>query len=160
MVIDGSAFAATVIGGDEIQSYEAEPTWYSDGWHDWVWHDDEWHTYYGDGWVVYSEMKPWLDVEDIAAVNSVAGKEVEELFVNFQQKVRTFREAIEIRYTRKGRIGGTILLFRRVNRKERGKPLRVRRVVSHKVLWQISQKGKDQFCLREGSAAHGTSPYS
>ena len=94
--LDGSAFAATVIGGEEASTYEAEPTWFSDGWHDWVWHDDEWHTYYGDGWVAYSEMKPWLDVEDIAAVDSVAGTELEEIFANFQQRVRTFREARDL----------------------------------------------------------------
>ena len=118
--LDGSAFAATVLGSDETPSYEAESVWYSDGWHDWVWHEDEWHTPYGESWVAYSEMKPWLDVEDIAAVDSVAGKELEELFVNFQQKVRTFKEARDLVH-QKGKNRGYYPFVSKGKQKGKGK---------------------------------------
>ena len=40
------------------------------------WHDgDEWCTYTGEAVQTFSEMKPWLDVDDIMSTDEVAGKE-------------------------------------------------------------------------------------
>ena len=72
---------------------EPETSWMTDGSHDWCWHDDEWYTPTSEGWIAYSEMKPWLDIEDVALADPVAGKELGELFSTFETKVRTFKEA-------------------------------------------------------------------
>ena len=95
--LDASTFAATVVQtSDESTAAETEMSWYSDGWHDWMWMDDEWHVNQGESWVAYSEMRPWMDVEDIQAVDATLGKEVEDLYSTFDQKVRSFREARDL----------------------------------------------------------------
>ena len=38
---------------------ELDSAWVSDGWY------DEWHTPTADGWIVYSEMQPWMDIGEV-----------------------------------------------------------------------------------------------
>ena len=81
-------------GSPEVSETDHFPTvMYSDGF-EWQWHDDEWHTQGADGeWVAFSDMKPWLDIDDVGHHDPTAAKELQELFVAFDQKVRTFKEA-------------------------------------------------------------------
>lgn len=72
---------------------DAEPTWFNDGVNDWQWQDEEWHILSADGWLAYSDAKPWMDIEEALAVDPSAGKELNELYAAFEQKVRTFKEA-------------------------------------------------------------------
>lgn len=81
--------------GDDPQSWEPESAWFSDGWHDWTWHDGEWYTSSDGGWIAYSEMKPWIDIDEVGAFDSNLGKELQELYVAYDQKLRTFRESRE-----------------------------------------------------------------
>ena len=75
---------------------EAEGIWMSDGWNDWTWWEDEWYTPTSDGWIAYSEMKPWLEIDDLMVADPVAGKEVKDLYAAYEQKARTFREARDL----------------------------------------------------------------
>ena len=81
-------------GSPEVSETDHFPTvMYSDGF-EWQWHDDEWHTQGADGeWVAFSDMKPWLDIDDVGHHDPTAAKELQELFVAFDLKVRTFKEA-------------------------------------------------------------------
>ena len=74
---------------------EPETAWYYDGQHEWCWQpgDDEWLAWTSDGWIAYSEFKPWMDIEDVSVVDPAAGKELNELFSTCDAKVRSFREA-------------------------------------------------------------------
>lgn len=95
--LDAATFAATVVPStDDGSNMDYETSWYSDGWHDWMWMDDEWHVNHGESWVAFSEMRPWLDVEDIQSVDVTLGKEVEDLYAAFDQKVRSFWEARDL----------------------------------------------------------------
>ena len=59
------------------------------------WPDDgEWHASLDDGsYVAYSEMKPWLEIANVMAVDAGLDRELYETYNNFENKVRTFREA-------------------------------------------------------------------
>ena len=78
--------------------YEEEEETY-DGiyeWDEWAyWPDDgEWHASLDDGsYVAYSEMKPWLEIANVMAVDAELDRELYETYNNFENKVRTFREA-------------------------------------------------------------------
>ena len=72
---------------------ESEMTYFFDGNYDWVWHEDEWHAETPDGWIAFSDMKPWLDIEDAKHSDPSLGKELGDLFAVYDQKVRPFKEA-------------------------------------------------------------------
>ena len=77
--LEAETFWSTV-KPDKPNAHDAEPdpTWWTHGVYDW-WHDgDEWCTYAGDGTMTYSLMKPWMDVEDILAVDATAEKEAQD----------------------------------------------------------------------------------
>ena len=40
-------------------------------------------------------MKPWIDIDEVGAFDSNLGKELQELYVAYDQKLRTFRESRE-----------------------------------------------------------------
>ena len=92
--LEAEAFWATIKPEEpNAPEPEHEMAWWSDGMYDW-WHDgDEWCTYAGNGVFPFSEMKPWMDVDDILAVDATAGKEAQDLLAAFESKVRTFKEA-------------------------------------------------------------------
>ncbi len=74
---------------------EEEDTWF-DGVYEWAYwsQDGEWHTMLDDGsYVAYTEMKPWMDIDEIAYHDGDLAKEVQEIYSTFENKVRTFREA-------------------------------------------------------------------
>ena len=107
---------------DEPDTHDGEPeqSWWTDGTYEW-WHDgDEWCTYAGNGTATYSEMKPWLDVEDIMSVDQTAGKEAQDLLAAFEGKVRTFREARDY-VQQKGQSRGYYPLHLKGSRKSKGK---------------------------------------
>ena len=90
---------------------------YSDGF-EWHWYDDDWSTQLASGeWIAYSDMKPWLDIDDVAVSDPGAAKELQELFVAFDSKVRSFKEAREAVY-QKGKNRG---FFKGSKPKGRGK---------------------------------------
>ena len=104
--------------------FEEEEETYDDGIYEWAyWQDDgEWHASLDDGsYVAYSEMKPWLEIENVMAVDAELGKELYEIYNNFENKARTFREARWAMH-QKGRIG----VSSNLKEKEKG---RVRRVL-------------------------------
>ena len=73
--------------------FEEEEETYYDGIYDSA-YDGEWHASLDDGsYVAYSEMKPWLEIENVMAVDAELGKELYEIYSNFENKARTFREA-------------------------------------------------------------------
>jgi hypothetical protein len=72
------------------------------------------------GWIAYSDMKPWLDIDDVAVADPSAAKELQELYAAFDQKVRTFREAREAVHA-KGKNRGYYLGGKSTNAKGRGK---------------------------------------
>ncbi|CAK9044628.1 Integrase catalytic domain-containing protein [Durusdinium trenchii] len=74
---------------------ESEAAWFSDGHYDWTWTDGDWMAYTTDGWVAYSDMKPWMDIDEVMLSDHALGKELHDLYVNFDQKVRSFKEARE-----------------------------------------------------------------
>ena len=89
--VEPEAFPTSPIADDSSEAH----VMYSDGF-EWHWYEDEWHTMDGDGhWIAFSDMKPWLEIDDVAVQDPAAGKELQELFVAFDQKVRTFRESRE-----------------------------------------------------------------
>lgn len=65
--IDEEAFLAMTSPQDAA---ETETSWYSDGWYDWCWHEDDWHAFVDGVYYTWGEMKPWLEVDEIAAVYS------------------------------------------------------------------------------------------
>ena len=74
---------------------EEEESWY-DGTFEWsYWHDDgEWHAGLEDGSLIaYSDMKPWLEIENVNMVDPDLGKELYEAYSTFDSKLRTFKEA-------------------------------------------------------------------
>ena len=66
-----------------------------DGGLEWAWFSDEWHAMTEHGWVAYSDMKPWLDLDDISVQDAGQAKELQDLYAAFESKVRTFKEARE-----------------------------------------------------------------
>ena len=97
----------------------------------WQWHEDDWHTQTSSGeWLAYSDVKPWLDIDDIGYQDPSVGKELQELYTTFDAKVRTFREARDAMYqkgknrgffnnkgvgkgkgSKKGKVGGSKPVF-------------------------------------------------
>ena len=94
--VEMETFAASVFPPEYEASSESETAWYSDGLFDWVYYEDEWHTMTQDGWVAYSDMKPWLDAEEAFVIDPVAGKEIQDLYAAYEQKMRTFKEARDL----------------------------------------------------------------
>ena len=72
-----------------------EDTYWFDGTYEWCYHSDgEWYAPTDDGaYVAYSEMKPWIDIEEIAYHDVSLGKELAEAFAVVHDKMRTFQEA-------------------------------------------------------------------
>lgn len=87
--------AQAMLAVPEDLTSETEQAWYNDGWNDWSYHDGEWYTQGGDGWISYADLKPWYDIEEAMSVDPAAGKELQDIYANYDQKVRTFREARE-----------------------------------------------------------------
>ena len=80
------------------EPFADDDTFY-DGMYEWTYWNDEWHAQLEDGsFVAYSDMKPWLEVEDIAYEDAALGKELHDLYMAIDQKVRTFREAKQAVY--------------------------------------------------------------
>ena len=77
----------------ELEQHETAWANYHDGAFEWNWHDDEWHAATDHGWVAYSDMKPWLDLDDIGVQDATLAKELQDLYATFDSKVRTFKEA-------------------------------------------------------------------
>ena len=74
--VEQDVFQEQFVG--DSQNLEPETSWFSDGCFDWMWQDDEWYTATDIGWVAYSEMKPWLDIDEVSAQDPQAGKELQE----------------------------------------------------------------------------------
>lgn len=84
--------------------FEEEPIY--DGTYEWTFWHDEWHAQLEDGsFVAYSDLKPWLDIEDIAYEDAALGKELHDMYMAMDQKIRTFREAKHALY-QKGKSRG------------------------------------------------------
>ena len=74
---------------------EDDETWF-DGTYEWTyWSEDgEWHAHLEDGSLIaYSDMKPWLELDTIMMADPEVGKELYEAYTNFENRVRTFKEA-------------------------------------------------------------------
>ena len=100
--VDQDAFHELVGVASSVEQSGAsdETAWFNDGRFDWQWHEDEWHACTDDGWVAFSDLKPWLDVEEIMFQDQAADKEVQDLYASFDQKVRSFREARDAVYSK------------------------------------------------------------
>lgn len=87
------AYLAT---GDEAEddfAYQVE-NWYNDGLYDWVCWGDEWFAQVDDGsYVAYHDLKPWLELDEIAYHDPNLGKELSDIYAGFESKVRSFKEA-------------------------------------------------------------------
>ena len=78
---------------DESETDHSPQIMLSDGF-EWHWYDDEWHTMTAGGeWVAFSDMKPWLEIDEVACTDPQSAKELQELFVAFDSKVRSFKES-------------------------------------------------------------------
>lgn len=66
---------------------------YLDGDMEWSWYGDEYYANTDHGWVAYSEMKPWLDLDDVGVKDPSAARELGDLYASFESRVRTFKEA-------------------------------------------------------------------
>ena len=97
-VMPPGAMMAQEHGEAEDQS----DVWYNDGLYDWVcWNqgDGDWYAALDDGsYVAYSEMRPWMEIEEISYHDSALGKELQDTFASFDSKVRSFREARNLVY--------------------------------------------------------------
>ena len=138
----GETFWST-IRPDEPNAPEPdhETSWWSDGIYDWWYDGDEWCTNAGDGVYTFSEMKPWMDVEDILAADSTAGKEAQDLLAAFENKVRTFREARDY-VQQKGQSRGYYPLHSKVPRKGKGKGGGKSKKPQALATFSINSKGK------------------
>ena len=56
---------------------------------------ETWCSSHGDS-DVWAEAKPWLEVNEAMAVNPEMGKELSDILVNFQDKIRTFKESRQL----------------------------------------------------------------
>ena len=69
--------AAYLANGDEAEddfAYQVE-NWYNDGLYDWVCWGDEWFAQVDDGsYVAYHDLKPWLDLDEIAYHDPILAK--------------------------------------------------------------------------------------
>lgn len=77
---------ANVIGLSADEPFEYETAWVSDGYYDWSWYENEWQTPTSDGWIAHSDLKPWMDIDEINAVDQGVGKELHDLYIAFDQK--------------------------------------------------------------------------
>eukprot|EP00435_Cladocopium_sp_Y103_P051922 s1141_g16.t1 len=61
---------------------------------EWQWYDDDFYAMDADGcfWS-WAETKTWLDVEECMASAPADAKQFEEVYVNFQDRIRTFKES-------------------------------------------------------------------
>ena len=74
-------------------AYQVE-NWYNDGLYDWVCWGDEWFAQVDDGsYVAYHDLKPWLELDEIAYHDPNLGKELSDIYAGFESKVRSFKEA-------------------------------------------------------------------
>ena len=97
---------ASVFGVIEPEQHaDSESAWFSDGWYDWSWHDDEWQTLTSDGWISYVDMKPWMDIDEVNVIDQSLGKELHDLYIAYDQKLRTFKESREL-LSQKGKSRG------------------------------------------------------
>lgn len=135
--LDEETFLAMIAPSDPS---EAEPTWFSDGWYDWCWQDDDWYAYVDGAYFTWSEMKPWMDADEIAAVDSEAGKEVKDLYAAFEQKIRTFKEARD-HVRQKGKNRGFFPYVSKGSSKGKGKSKKGNKGASF-VVGTPNQKGK------------------
>ncbi|CAK9073030.1 Retrovirus-related Pol polyprotein from transposon TNT 1-94 [Durusdinium trenchii] len=123
---------------------DAEPTWFNDGVNDWQWQDEEWHILSADGWLAYSDAKPWMDIEEALAVDPSAGKELNELYAAFEQKVRTFKEARDT------------LKFKGKSRGSKTKP--VCYVDSAQEIFMVSSQADEKALISENGDFEPTTP--
>ena len=139
--LDNESFAAALFPPESVTPQgvwdnQDDGAWYTDGHYDWVWYNDEWYAAVSDQWISYAEMKPWMDIEDVLAVDQSVGKEISELYASFDQKVRTFKEARDLVH-QKGKNRGYYPYSPKG--KSKGKP-------------KGSSKGKKGFSGNSGSA--------
>eukprot|EP00435_Cladocopium_sp_Y103_P064686 s1865_g26.t1 len=84
--VENEVFASMFTTPEAGPSSAEEVHWLNDGVREWQWFEDEYYTHTDDGWIAFSEMKPWLDIEDILFSDPSAGKEVQDLYAAFDQK--------------------------------------------------------------------------
>ena len=64
---------------------------------EWVYWDDEWCTQDHEGaWWSQADVQPWLDIEEIMALDNAAGQELMEIYGQFEAKRRSFQESRQI----------------------------------------------------------------
>ena len=148
--IDEEAFLAMMSPQDAA---ETETSWYSDGWYDWCWHEDDWHAFVDGVYYTWGEMKPWLEVDEIAAVDSEAGKEVKDLYAAFEQKIRTFKEARD-HVHQKGKNRGFYPYTQKGGPKGKGKTKKGGKGSSF--MATTNQKGKGSASSSQPSSSSGT----
>lgn len=133
---------ATLLPGWQQDDSSNEPgmTLMTDGTYDWSWHDDEWYAHTPDGRIAFSEMKPWLDIEDVNWVDPAAGKEVQDLYAAFDQKLRTFREARDLVH-QKGKSRGYYPIQSKGSKSKKGSS-KGKKGSSSSIMWTAPGKGK------------------
>ncbi len=140
--VSADTFATLLPGLTQDDSNVSDPgmTMMTDGTYDWSWHDDEWFAHTPDGLVAFSEMKPWLDIEDVNWVDPTAGREIQDLYANFDQKLRTFREARDLVH-QKGKSRGYYPIHQKGSKSKKGNH-KGKKGSSNVVLWSAPGKGK------------------
>lgn len=85
--------SSVLMATPETSSWDEE-VWH-DGAYDWIYHTDgEWYTQLEDGmFLSYADMKPWMEIDEIAYHDASLGKEISDAYTAVQEKVRTFQEA-------------------------------------------------------------------
>ena len=64
---------------------------------EWTFWEDEWYTLDDDGcWWSQAETQPWLDIEEVMAVDEKTGQEMAELYGQFEAKRRSFQESRQV----------------------------------------------------------------
>ncbi|CAE7032785.1 RE1 [Symbiodinium natans] len=64
---------------------------------EWSFYEGDWRTQDEVGvWWSYADTKPWLDIEEVMLSDAVLGGELLEIYGQFDQKIRTFRESRQV----------------------------------------------------------------
>ena len=64
---------------------------------EWTLWEDEWYTQDEEGcWWSHPETQPWLDIEEILALDEKAGQELAEIYGQFEAKRRSFHESRQV----------------------------------------------------------------
>ena len=64
---------------------------------EWTFWKDEWYTQDEEGcWWSHAEIQPWLDIEEIMALDDKTGQELAELYGQFEARRRSFLESRQV----------------------------------------------------------------